>query len=98
MGSSRRSYSREFKFEAVRMVLESGLSVSQVARDLGVPESALWRWKQQYEDDPAQAFPGKGRLKPADEELYRLRRELERVREERDILKKAVGIFSRMPK
>lgn len=98
MSQKRRSYSREFKQEAVELVLEGGISVAQAARDLGVPESALWRWKKQYEDDPEQAFPGKGHLKPQDEELHRLRRELARVRQERDILKKAVGIFSRMPK
>lgn len=98
MGKKRRSYSREFKLEAVGLVTEGGLSVAQAARDLGIPESALWRWKKQYEEDPEQAFPGKGRLRPEDEELRRLRRELERVRQERDILKKAVGIFSRVPK
>ena len=98
MSKTRRSYSREFKQEAVNLVLEGGISVAQAARDLGVPESALWRWRKAYEQDPEGAFPGKGRLKPRDEELYRLRRELARVRQERDILKKAVGIFSRVPK
>lgn len=98
MSKKRRSYSREFKLEAVGLVKEGGLSVAQAARDLGIHESALWRWKKQYEDDPAQAFPGKGNLKPEEAELRRLRRELERVRQERDILKKAVGIFSRVPK
>lgn len=98
MVKTRRSYSREFKQEAVNLVLEGGISVAQAARDLGVPESALWRWKKSYEQDPEGAFPGKGRLKPEEEELRRLRRELARVRQERDILKKAVGIFSRMPK
>jgi transposase len=98
MSEKRRSYSRAFKQEAVNLVLEGGISVAQAARDLEVPESALWRWKKQYEDDPEQAFPGKGRLKPRDEELRQLRQELARARQERDILKKAVGIFSRMPK
>lgn len=98
MGKKRRSYSREFKLEALRLIKESGLSVAQAARDLDIPESALWRWKKQYEEDADQAFPGKGHLKPQDEEFHRLRRELERVREERDILKKALGVFSRMPK
>ena len=88
MSKTRRSYSREFKQEAVNLVLEGSISVAPAARDLGVPESALWRWKKQYEDDPEQAFPGKGRLRPRDEEVHRLRRELVRVRQERDILKK----------
>jgi len=98
MGKKRRSYSREFKLEALRLIKESGLSVAQAARDLDIAESALWRWKKQYEEDADQAFPGKGHLRPQDEELHRLRRELERMREERDILKKALGVFSRMPK
>ena len=98
MSKKRRSYSREFKLEAVILVLEGGMSVSQAARDLEIPESALWRWKKDYEEDPSQAFPGKGRMKPEEEEMRRLRRELARVREERDILKKAVGVFSRTPK
>ena len=98
MVKKRRSYSREFKLEAVALVREEGLSMAQAARDLGVPESALWRWKKELEEDPANAFPGKGHLKPQDVELARLRRENEVLRQERDILKKAVGIFSRMPK
>lgn len=98
MAKKRRSYSREFRLEAVTLVLEGGLSVAQAARDLEIPESALWRWKKDYEEDPAQAFPGKGRMKPEEKEIRRLRRELARVREERDILKKAVGVFSRTPK
>ena len=91
-------YSREFKLEAVRLVSEDGISVAQAARDLGIAQSVLWRWKKQFAEDPEHAFPGKGKLKPQDEELARLRRENEILRQERDILKKAVGIFSRVPK
>lgn len=98
MGDHRRSFSREFKLEAVRLVTEGDLSVAQAARDLGVAESVLGRWKKQQEEDPVEAFPGKGRLKSQDEELRRLRRENEVLRQERDILKKAVGIFSRVPR
>ena len=92
MGKQRRVYSKEFKLEAVRMVVEGGLSASQVARDLDVPYNVLIRWKQQAEKSGEQAFPGHGR--PADQELARLKRENEVLRMERDILKKAVGIFS----
>ena len=98
MGDRRRSFSREFKLEAVRLVTEGGLSLSKAARDLGVGESVLGRWKKQLAEDPEEAFPGKGHLKSQDEELRRLRRENEILRQERDILKKAVGIFSRVPK
>ncbi|MFH1058842.1 MAG: transposase [Pseudomonadota bacterium] len=73
-----------------------GLSVSQAARELGIRESVFGRWKKQLAEDPEEAFPGKGRLKSQDEELRRLRRENEILRQERDILKKAVGIFSRV--
>jgi len=98
MEKKRRSFSREFKLEAVALITEGGFSVARAARDLGISESVLGRWKKQFEEDPEQAFPGKGRLRPQDEELARLRRENEILRQERDILKKAVGIFSRVPK
>jgi len=98
MAKKRRSFSREFKLEAVGLVAEGGLSAAQAARDLGISESVLSRWKKQFEEDPEQAFPGKGRMHPKDEELHYLRRGLAIARQERDILKKAVGIFSRMPK
>ena len=98
MADRRRSFSREFKLEAVHLMTEGGLSVAQAARDLGIRESVLGRWKKQLAEDPAEAFPGKGHLKTQDEELRRLRRENEILRQERDILKKAVGIFSRVPK
>jgi transposase len=98
MGKKRRSFSKEFKLEAVALVTEKGLSVAQAARDLGISENVLGRWKREFLEDPSEAFPGKGRLKSQDEELARLRRENEILRQERDILKKAVGIFSRVPK
>ena len=98
MSETRRRFSREFKLEAVALVTEGGLSVAQAARDLGIHENVLGRWRRQFEEDPEQAFPGKGRLRPQDEELARLRRENEILRQEREILKKAVGIFSRVPK
>jgi len=98
MGNKRRSYTAEFKLEAVGLVQEEGLSVAQAARDLGISEKLLGRWKREFEQDPQQAFPGKGRLRPGDEELAKLRREVQVLRQERDILKKAVSIFSRMPK
>ena len=97
MGDHRRSFSREFKVEAVRLMTDGGLSVAQASRDLGIRESVLGRWKKQLAADPEEAFPGKGHLKSQDEELRRLRRENEILRQERDILKKAVGIFSRVP-
>jgi len=93
----KRKYDREFKLEAVRLVIEDGRSVAEVARNLGVHENLLHKWKRDYLEDNKNAFPGKGHLKPADEELRRLKRKLADVTEERDILKKALAVFSRHP-
>ena len=90
----RKSYSREFKMEAVRLITEKGYSIAEASRNLGVEYSVLRRWKQQLAADPQNAFPGKGKLRAPDEELRRLQRELNRVREERDILKKALAYFA----
>lgn len=85
----RRIYTREYKLEAVRLATAGDTTVAQVARDLGINENTLHKWKQQLREDPEQAFPGKGRLKPGDEELRRLRRENLRLRQEVAFLKKA---------
>ena len=95
MGMKRRSFSKEFKLEAVRLIIEGGHPISQAARDLGIRDTVLGRWKQEYEKDQRNAFPGKGQLKPEDEELRRLRRENARLRMEHAILKKATAIFSK---
>lgn len=94
MGKNRRQYTKEFKVEAVRLVLEEGRTISEVARDLGINENLLHRWKKKSEEGKIEPFPGKGRLSPEDDELRQLRRENKRLRMERDILKKAVAIFS----
>jgi transposase len=94
MTKTRRQYSREFKMEAVRLLETSGKSASQIERELGIGKGNLWRWKRKFAADGEQAFPGHGRLTPEQEELRRLKRELEIARQERDILKKAVAIFS----
>ncbi len=94
MKRKRRSFTKEFKREAVRLVLEGGESICHAARNLGIRDTTLGRWKQEFESDREQAFPGQGQLKPEDAELRRLRRENERLRMERDILKKAAVIFS----
>jgi transposase len=91
----RKSYGKEFKLEAIRLIVEEGRSVASVARDLGVNENSLHYWKRQLLNDDKHSFPGHGKLKPEAEELRRLKRELEEVKEERDILKKALGYFSK---
>jgi len=97
MSEPRRRFDREFKIEAVRLATRGDKSTSQVARDLGIGENILCRWKRQLADDSSFAFPGKGHLKPADEELRKLKKQLRDVTEERDILKKALAIFSKHP-
>lgn len=94
MKRSRRRFSREFKVEAVRQVLEHGRPLAQVARELDISASVLRRWKQQVAADPSEAFPGNGRMKAEDEELRRLRREVVRLRQERDFLKKTAVFFA----
>ena len=93
--TKRRKYSREFKIEAVKMVTEQGLSVSEVSRDLGVHANVLRKWKNQFAEEAEQAFPGNGRLSAEQEELRRLREENRQLRMERDILKKATAFFAK---
>jgi len=106
-GRQKKSYSEEFKREAVRLVREGGHPEAQVARDLGVCRSLLGKWRRRIEEEAApvkrigdgsapRAFPGHGN--PRDEELARLQRENARLREEVEILKKAVGIFTSRPR
>ena len=92
--SNKRKYDKEFKINAVNLHIKGGRSLSQITKDLGVPMATLSGWISAYREDGDQAFPGKGYLKPQDNELALLRKELSIAREERDILKKALGIFS----
>jgi transposase len=94
----KRVFSREFKLEAVRLVKERGVSRAQAARDLGLHPNVLRKWVKDFERDPKQAFPGGGKMRPDDEEMARLRRELEKTKAERDILKKAIAFFAKEAK
>jgi transposase len=87
MTQKRKNYTAEFKREAVRLVTEQGYSMSQAARNLDININMLRRWKHQMNEQGQEAFPGKGRLLPEQEELYRLREENKRLRMEREILK-----------
>jgi transposase len=90
-----RRFDAQFKLDAVRLMDQSNRTISNIAKDLGVRPELLYRWKRELEKDPQQAFPGKGRLKPEQEQLRQLEQELARVKQERDILKKALAYFSR---
>jgi transposase len=87
MARPRRTYTPEFKVEAVKLVAEKGYSVAEAARSLGIHETLLRSWKQ--------AFPGQGKLSPLEDELRRLRAENKRLLAERDILKKAAAFFAK---
>jgi transposase len=88
-------YTKEFKEEAVKLVQISGKPAAQIARDLGISDSALSLWQKQLAEKGPEAFPGTGHQTQLEEENRRLKRENELLRQERDILKKAVSIFSR---
>lgn len=89
-----RVYDKEFKLNAIKLYLTSGRTYKQVSKELGIPGGTLVTWVKSHKKDGAEAFPGKGFIKPSDAEVMNLRKELSIVREERDILKKALGIFS----
>jgi len=88
---NRRYFDAEFKREAVRLSYEPGNTMASVARDLGISETNIWRWRKKFSesDDNSSSFSS------ADAELRKLRRQLRDITEERDILKKALGVFSR---
>ena len=91
----RRKFNREFKVEAVKLVRERGVSVAQAARDLDVHENVLRKWIKEFGADPAHSFPGRGQMKPEQLEIERLRREVNKLKAERDILKKAAAFFAK---
>jgi len=92
---ARRIFSREFKVEAVRLVQERGVSIAQASRDLDLNDNVLRRWIREMSSDPSQAFPGRGQMRADELEVEKLRREVIRLRAERDILKKAAAYFAK---
>ncbi len=94
---SRKTYTAEFKIEALRMMADQGLALAEVARRLGVSEGCLRTWRDAARRHGEAAFPGRGRPSPADEELVRPRAENYRLRAERDLLKKAAAYFASPP-
>ena len=92
---TRMRYGEEFKRNAIKLVTDGGRSSIDVAEGLGIHANILYRWVREYKKDPENAFPGNGKLKPEDEDVRKLKQQLKDVIEERDILKKAVRIFSK---
>jgi len=91
----RRKFSREFKLEAVNLVKERDASIVQAASDLDINHNILRRWIKELGADPKHAFPGLGQMKPEQLEVDRLRKEVARLKAERDILKKAAAYFAK---
>jgi len=94
----RRSFDKDFKISAVRMVIDGKEPIRKVAGDLGISENTLHNWKKSYLKNKEQSFPGKGYQTPEDAEITRLRKENAILKEQRDILKKAVTFFSQQGK
>jgi len=94
----RRTFDKEFKISAVKMVIEGKESLMQVAKDLGISDNTLRNWKNAFERDKTSIVQGKENQKPEDAEITALRKELAKTKEQRDILKKAVAFFSQYEK
>lgn len=96
-----RVFSKEFKEQAILLTETSGKKVSEIAKDLGIRENMLWRWKKEFREAGERSFPGQGNRQDGtqlEEEVRRLQQELLTVKMERDILKKAMAIFSQPQK
>jgi transposase len=97
MSRKKRKFSKEFKQEAVRLSNDTEKTLTELSEELGVSQANLSRWREEFSDDKENAFPGKGRQKPADAELKRLKKENADLKQEKEILKKAIAIFSQLP-
>lgn len=95
MASGRRSFTREFKVRAVKLVTEQSYSVAEAARHLGIRDQLIRNWKNQLEADAEAAFPGHGMRTGLEAEVHRLQVENKRLQQERDILKKAAAFFAK---
>ena len=95
MTTERKSYSKQFKIDAVKLVTEQGYRITEAARNLAINPNVLRRWRNQLVGENDQAFPGKGHMTTENEELNRLRKENKRLRMEHEILKKAAAFFAK---
>ena len=91
----KKTYTQEFKRAAVRLVQTSGKPIAQIARELGISDASIHQWRKELAVHGSEAFPGSGHQTAQEEELRRLKRELEVTRQERDILKKALMVFAK---
>ena len=98
MQKVQKTYTPEFKREAVRLAQSSGKPIAQVARELGISDSSIHQWRKELTEHSSEAFPGSGHQTAQEEEVRRLKRELEVVKQERDILKCAVVVGVPLPR
>ena len=98
MGKVRRSYTREFKIETARLSYQTDKTLDEFAADIGISRSSLSRWRTELKNDPQQAFPGKGQRKERDAAVSHLKKQLRQAEMERDVLKKALAIFTQVPR
>lgn len=97
MSKQRKTYTREFKLEAIRLAETSGRPITQVERELGLSQGTIAHWRREAQRNGGEAFPGHGHLLPSEERLRQLERENAILRQERDILKKAIAVVSQKP-
>lgn len=90
----RLKFSREYKIEAIKLIRERGVSAAHAGRDLGIHD-LLRKWVKEFGSDPVQAFPGHGQMKPEHQEIERHKREVNKLRAEREILKAAATFFAK---
>src|SRR5665213_757017 len=95
MPRKRAKHSAEYKQEAIRRIIEGKEAVATVADELGLARETLYRWMREYHQEPSEGFRGNGKLTSQDEEIRRLRQENARLKEEREILKKAATFFAK---
>lgn len=95
---AKKSFDKEYKIEVIRQVKEFGRSAPDIARELGIHVNTIYKWLKEYDKNSSNAFPGSGNLRPQDEEIKRLRKELADLREENQILKKAAAFFAKNQK
>jgi transposase len=95
MRTPRKRYTKEFKLEAIKLAESSGKPMAQIEQELGITNGLLGKWREKYKEAGSEVFPGEGNLKPTEERIRDLERENMRLRQEREILKKVLGIFSR---
>lgn len=96
MKKTRRKFDSEFKRQAIRMVTDDGKSCRAVERDLGISEGVVYRWAREAKADPQHCFSGNGKIKPSSDDVSHLLKEIKHLRRQRDILKKALAIFSQI--